>query len=155
VEDGDDSNGAVALVHITSQENGACGEPGTLESSEATNLASASPFTVRPKWRRLRCGHQFHEECLFKWLKKAKKCPTCRCHMRHAPALRAVPSTCGGAAPASRTAVRDGLGSSIAVTSNDTTSETGVVNSLRNEVCPAGARAIRADSSQSTSSGSS
>lgn len=47
------------------------------------------PSKRRPQWRRLRCGHQFHEECLFQWLRKAKRCPICRCHMRQAPRVRA------------------------------------------------------------------
>jgi len=33
------------------------------------------------KWRRLRCGHQFHEQCIFEWLKKAQQCPMCRRHI--------------------------------------------------------------------------
>jgi len=37
---------------------------------------------VRPPWRRLKCGHQFHEQCLFEWLRKARRCPMCRAHVR-------------------------------------------------------------------------
>lgn len=33
-----------------------------------------------PRWRRLRCGHHFHETCIFEWLRKSKQCPTCRGH---------------------------------------------------------------------------
>jgi len=33
-----------------------------------------------PRWRRLRCGHDFHETCIFEWFRKSKQCPTCRRH---------------------------------------------------------------------------
>lgn len=33
------------------------------------------------RWRRLRCGHQYHESCIFEWFKKSQKCPTCRRHV--------------------------------------------------------------------------
>mmetsp|Transcript_106021 Transcript_106021/g.192915 ORF Transcript_106021/g.192915 Transcript_106021/m.192915 type:complete len:674 (-) Transcript_106021:52-2073(-) len=36
----------------------------------------------RPRWRRLQCGHHFHEQCIMEWLKKAKHCPYCRRHLR-------------------------------------------------------------------------
>ncbi|CAE7338808.1 sip3, partial [Symbiodinium natans] len=29
-------------------------------------------------WRRLKCGHRFHHDCLMSWLKKAFRCPVCR-----------------------------------------------------------------------------
>lgn len=32
----------------------------------------------RPTWRRLRCGHAFHEQCVHQWLRKAQQCPICR-----------------------------------------------------------------------------
>lgn len=35
----------------------------------------------RPHWCRLRCGHQFHEQCILEWLWKAQRCPVCRAHM--------------------------------------------------------------------------
>lgn len=28
----------------------------------------------------LHCKHQFHPECIFKWMKDSKKCPICRQH---------------------------------------------------------------------------
>jgi len=38
----------------------------------------------QPHWRRLKCGHHFHERCIFQWLKKvesAQRCPMCRRHV--------------------------------------------------------------------------
>jgi len=32
----------------------------------------------RPAWRRLQCGHAFHEQCVHQWLRKAQQCPVCR-----------------------------------------------------------------------------
>jgi len=29
-------------------------------------------------WRRLPCGHNFHETCIFEWLRKSEQCPVCR-----------------------------------------------------------------------------
>lgn len=34
-----------------------------------------------PRWRRLRCGHHFHEACILEWLRKSKQCPVCRRHL--------------------------------------------------------------------------
>lgn len=36
---------------------------------------------LKPRWRRLQCGHHFHEHCIFEWLKKAQRCPMCRRHV--------------------------------------------------------------------------
>eukprot|EP00747_Dinoflagellata_sp_TGD_P199996 gnl/TRDRNA2_/TRDRNA2_73338_c0_seq1.p1 gnl/TRDRNA2_/TRDRNA2_73338_c0~~gnl/TRDRNA2_/TRDRNA2_73338_c0_seq1.p1 ORF type:complete len:334 (+),score=31.51 gnl/TRDRNA2_/TRDRNA2_73338_c0_seq1:45-1046(+) len=30
------------------------------------------------RWRELFCGHQYHEECLLEWLRRARHCPLCR-----------------------------------------------------------------------------
>lgn len=35
-----------------------------------------------PRWRRLNCGHHFHEECIFEWLRKSPSCPVCRRHFQ-------------------------------------------------------------------------
>jgi hypothetical protein len=35
-----------------------------------------------PKWRKLPCGHHFHETCIFEWLRKARQCPVCRRHLK-------------------------------------------------------------------------
>eukprot|EP00933_Yihiella_yeosuensis_P062710 TRINITY_DN6568_c1_g2_i1.p1 TRINITY_DN6568_c1_g2~~TRINITY_DN6568_c1_g2_i1.p1 ORF type:complete len:649 (-),score=97.73 TRINITY_DN6568_c1_g2_i1:132-2078(-) len=32
----------------------------------------------RPKWCKLKCGHSFHEDCIFEWIWKARSCPVCR-----------------------------------------------------------------------------
>jgi hypothetical protein len=50
------------------------------------NCSAVSKTKARPPWRRLRCGHRFHETCLFTWLRKVKRCPICRSHMREVPA---------------------------------------------------------------------
>lgn len=37
-----------------------------------------------PRWRRLKCGHHYHEQCIFQWLKKVEsgqRCPMCRRHV--------------------------------------------------------------------------
>ena len=28
----------------------------------------------------LHCRHEFHPDCIFKWLRESKKCPVCRQH---------------------------------------------------------------------------
>lgn len=33
---------------------------------------------AKPRWRRLNCGHHFHENCVHEWLKKSTQCPICR-----------------------------------------------------------------------------
>merc|ERR1711865_430857 len=33
------------------------------------------------RWRKLRCGHHFHETCIFEWFNKSQQCPTCRRHI--------------------------------------------------------------------------
>jgi len=35
----------------------------------------------RPRWCQLRCGHCFHQDCIFEWLQKAQRCPICRSHI--------------------------------------------------------------------------
>jgi len=59
-------------------------------AAAAAEEASSLPMCCgapkpRPPWRRLRCGHRFHETCLFTWLRKVKRCPICRSHMRDVP----------------------------------------------------------------------
>merc|ERR1719399_603269 len=34
--------------------------------------------SYKPCWRRLQCGHHFHEACIFEWLRKVQRCPVCR-----------------------------------------------------------------------------
>jgi hypothetical protein len=61
------------------------------QALQTIDLEADSPTTPpkpRPPWRRLKCGHRFHEQCLFQWLRKAKRCPLCRCHMREVPSWR-------------------------------------------------------------------
>lgn len=36
------------------------------------------------QWRQLFCGHRFHEPCLLKWLRKARRCPVCRLDLHDA-----------------------------------------------------------------------
>jgi hypothetical protein len=33
---------------------------------------------TKQQWRRLQCGHHFHENCIFEWMKKSAQCPMCR-----------------------------------------------------------------------------
>lgn len=32
-------------------------------------------------WCQLRCGHAFHQDCIFEWLRKSQRCPICRRHV--------------------------------------------------------------------------
>lgn len=50
--------------------------PASAEEGGCTNLKCNG--SRAPRWRRLRCGHHFHETCIFAWLRKAKQCPVCR-----------------------------------------------------------------------------
>jgi hypothetical protein len=75
----------------------------------------ANDVRPRPPWRRLRCGHQFHEQCLFQWLRKAKRCPICRCHMRDVPVWRRsqrTPAVASSASSASNSMVTQATESS-------------------------------------------
>lgn len=57
------------------------GVPGlTPEKEEDPAHEGCSDLTCKgsPRWRRLRCGHHFHETCIFEWLQKSKQCPVCR-----------------------------------------------------------------------------
>jgi len=47
-----------------------------------------------PRWRSLRCGHAFHEQCLVEWLRHARRCPLCRDDL-HAAYLRSVAAETG------------------------------------------------------------
>jgi len=49
--------------------------------SREDDCCAAGSGKGRPRWCRLRCGHHFHEECIFEWLWKVQRCPVCRCHL--------------------------------------------------------------------------
>jgi hypothetical protein len=51
----------------------ACAVENALPDSDAPKSAGS-----HPRWLRLRCGHHFHEACIFEWLQKSKQCPVCR-----------------------------------------------------------------------------
>lgn len=53
-------------------------------------------------WRRLACGHQFHESCLLEWLGKARRCPVCRLDLHQQ--YRQPPSREAAAAAAAQAA---------------------------------------------------
>jgi len=55
-------------------------------------------------WRRLRCGHEFHECCLLEWLQRARRCPLCRMDL-HAAYLSNAPALANGAPAAMRASV--------------------------------------------------
>lgn len=55
--------------------------------------------TVRPHWCRLRCGHAFHEECIFEWLQKTPRCPICRSHVLDSQNKKAEPGANEAEAP--------------------------------------------------------
>jgi len=45
----------------------------------------------RRRWRSLPCGHAFHERCLLRWLRQARRCPLCRLDLHAAADPRAGP----------------------------------------------------------------
>lgn len=51
----------------------------------------------RPNWCRLRCGHQFHEDCIFEWLWKMPCCPVCRSPLQHPSSSEPPPFLASGA----------------------------------------------------------
>ena len=34
-------------------------------------------FTTGCKYKELKCSHEYHDECIDKWLKTEKRCPVC------------------------------------------------------------------------------
>lgn len=62
---------------------------GCIEDGENGQTVGGEPLVKdRPPWRRLQCGHRFHEECLFTWLRKVKRCPVCRSQVSKGPLRR-------------------------------------------------------------------
>lgn len=59
--------GVPGLQHAYSAEEGGC---------------NSGKCSLSPRWRRLRCGHHFHETCIFEWLRKARQCPVCRRNLK-------------------------------------------------------------------------
>merc|ERR1712129_32944 len=43
---------------------------------------SASEGGEASRWRRLGCGHSFHEQCLIEWWRRARQCPLCRLNVQ-------------------------------------------------------------------------
>jgi hypothetical protein len=33
---------------------------------------------INENWTKIHCGHQFHKECLYRWIEINNVCPTCR-----------------------------------------------------------------------------
>mmetsp|Transcript_107632 Transcript_107632/g.303131 ORF Transcript_107632/g.303131 Transcript_107632/m.303131 type:complete len:517 (-) Transcript_107632:115-1665(-) len=124
----------------------------TCEDMEDSSAAAfPKPPKVRPKWRRLCCGHQFHEQCLFEWLRKAKRCPICRCHMREVRGA-ASPSAPASAAAGARELL-GGDGGRAATAGGARVAAAAANEDVANGHCAA--RAQRTDSSDSSSSASS
>jgi len=60
---------------------GSCEEDsGQLSASNTSKMLRLSGH--RPSWCRLRCGHHFHQNCIFEWLQKVQRCPVCRCELQ-------------------------------------------------------------------------
>lgn len=92
--------GVLELEHL-----GSLGSEEDIEAPEHDSDCGGLPGStpkLRPPWRSLRCGHRFHEQCLFTWLKKVKRCPICRSHMREVPAWRRTQLADNTTAAASR-----------------------------------------------------
>mmetsp|Transcript_62090 Transcript_62090/g.131158 ORF Transcript_62090/g.131158 Transcript_62090/m.131158 type:complete len:547 (-) Transcript_62090:75-1715(-) len=75
----DDLEAAVEQQHLEDPEH-PC-------SSGNNGSNGANPPSGRPRWRQVQCGHRFHEDCLFEWLRKARvpsarRCPVCRHSLR-------------------------------------------------------------------------
>lgn len=50
----------------------------SLESIEDSNKECTICQDIVNKGKRMPCGHDFHDECILKWLKMKNSCPTCR-----------------------------------------------------------------------------
>eukprot|EP00403_Amphidinium_massartii_P002171 CAMPEP_0178379018 /NCGR_PEP_ID=MMETSP0689_2-20121128/4724_1 /TAXON_ID=160604 /ORGANISM="Amphidinium massartii, Strain CS-259" /LENGTH=269 /DNA_ID=CAMNT_0019999103 /DNA_START=15 /DNA_END=820 /DNA_ORIENTATION=- len=44
----------------------------------ADDVGAQEDGTSPARWRKLPCGHGFHEECLLQWLQRSHRCPLCR-----------------------------------------------------------------------------
>mmetsp|Transcript_108851 Transcript_108851/g.306753 ORF Transcript_108851/g.306753 Transcript_108851/m.306753 type:complete len:288 (-) Transcript_108851:117-980(-) len=53
-------------------------QPGNVPADEECVICLSRDLEDNVPWRRLICGHQFHEPCLLEWLGKARRCPVCR-----------------------------------------------------------------------------
>lgn len=51
-----------------------------------------SSCKTRHPWCQLRCGHAFHQDCIFEWLRKSQRCPICRSHVVEDEKTSAPPS---------------------------------------------------------------
>lgn len=96
-----------------------------LEMEEGRLADGSLQSKERPRWRQTRCGHRFHEQCLFEWLRKArapaaKRCPVCRSrlkqgrgssrrHRRHASATGADATTTASSSSPAFAAVAAGV----------------------------------------------
>jgi len=86
----EDDPAVAAGVPGLQQNSGVADEEGQCPCSASSKTCTKS---AAPHWRRLRCGHHFHEVCIFEWFRKSKQCPTCRSPLvEESSTSRKVPS---------------------------------------------------------------
>jgi len=56
----------------------AASPPPEVPPDTACSICLSDDTALLADWRELRCGHQFHMECLRGWLERGRRCPICR-----------------------------------------------------------------------------
>lgn len=64
-----------------------------LALDDGSPRTTVRPNKERPRWRQVSCGHKFHEQCLFEWMRRARvsaarRCPVCRCRLNQVSSRR-------------------------------------------------------------------
>eukprot|EP00747_Dinoflagellata_sp_TGD_P056429 gnl/TRDRNA2_/TRDRNA2_150084_c0_seq1.p1 gnl/TRDRNA2_/TRDRNA2_150084_c0~~gnl/TRDRNA2_/TRDRNA2_150084_c0_seq1.p1 ORF type:complete len:479 (+),score=68.10 gnl/TRDRNA2_/TRDRNA2_150084_c0_seq1:107-1543(+) len=102
---------------------------------------------VRPGWRRLRCGHAFHEKCIFDWIKRVKRCPICRRHLRDQATTSFADRV---SAPSETAPSTETASASTSAASSGSTAEEVDAPGLQDEAAATGAVASHSEASTSS-----